>query len=49
MIFTSISLHISISPKILTRGGIQGERKWDNKDVPIIIFFLRSFIHKRYL
>ena len=28
-----------ISPKILTRGGIQGERNWNNKDVPIFLFF----------
>ena len=46
MIFTSMSLCISISPKILTRGGIQGERKWDNKYVPISLFFLRSLYTK---
>ena len=46
MIFTSMSSRILISPKILTRGGIQGEREWDNKYVPIILFFLRSLYTK---
>ena len=46
MIFTSMSSRILISPKILTRGGIQGEREWDSKYVPIILFFLRSLYTK---
>ena len=31
---------------ILTRGGIQGGRNWNNKDVPIFFSFEIIYLHK---
>ena len=37
---------IEISPTILTKGGIQGGRNWNNKDVPIFFSFEIFYLHK---